>query len=107
MTISQMKDEVKGTYKSAVSTGGASTTGSLQGYVDGDLISFVGFARRDQGPQVSNSECVGMPSEKLRMLRCARTVFRLGSPRNIFREVILKGCTRDVPIFHGFVSFAP
>lgn len=41
MTISQAKDEVKGTYKSAVSTGGTSTTGSLQGYVDGDLISFV------------------------------------------------------------------
>jgi len=41
MTISQTKDALRGTYKSAVSTGGTPTTGSLQGYVDGDLISFV------------------------------------------------------------------
>jgi hypothetical protein len=41
MTISQTNDEVKGSYKSPVSTGGIPATGSLQGYVDGHLISFV------------------------------------------------------------------
>lgn len=41
MTISQAKDVVNGTYKSAVSTGGTPATGTLVGYVDGDLISFI------------------------------------------------------------------
>lgn len=40
MTLSQTKDVLAGTYKSAVSAGGTPTTGSLQGYVDGDLIAF-------------------------------------------------------------------
>jgi hypothetical protein len=41
MTISQTNDVVQGTYQSAVSSGGSQTSGSLLGYVDGDLISFV------------------------------------------------------------------
>jgi len=32
---------LSGTYESAVSSGNTTTTGDLQGYVDGDLISFV------------------------------------------------------------------
>jgi len=32
---------LSGTYESAVSAGGNKTVGDLQGYVDGDLISFV------------------------------------------------------------------
>jgi hypothetical protein len=41
MTISQANDVVHGTYQSAVSSGGGQTSGSLLGYVDGDLVSFV------------------------------------------------------------------
>jgi hypothetical protein len=41
MTVSQTNDVITGIYKSAVSLGGSQTTGSLLGYVDGDLISFV------------------------------------------------------------------
>ena len=41
MVLVQTNDVLSGTYESAVSGGGGSTTGDLQGYVDGDLISFV------------------------------------------------------------------
>jgi hypothetical protein len=37
----QTNDILTGTYESAVSSGGGTTVGDLQGYVDGDLISFV------------------------------------------------------------------
>src|SRR4051794_19174349 len=41
MTLVQTGDTLSGEYQSAVSGGGSSTTGALQGYVDGDLISFI------------------------------------------------------------------
>ena len=41
VTINQVGAVLSGTYESAVSAGSASTVGDLQGYVDGDLISFV------------------------------------------------------------------
>lgn len=41
MTIKQDRDVLTGEYTSAVSSTGGTTRGDLQGYVDGDLISFV------------------------------------------------------------------
>ena len=41
MVLVQTNDLLSGTYESAVSGGGGSTTGDLQGYVDGDLISVI------------------------------------------------------------------
>ena len=41
VTIAQVDDKLTGVYKSKVSGGGTATTGDLQGYADGDLISFV------------------------------------------------------------------
>jgi Avidin family len=41
VVLTQTNDKLAGTYKSAVSGGGTSTTGDLQGYVDGDLIAFI------------------------------------------------------------------
>jgi hypothetical protein len=41
MELTQNADRLSGTYTSAVSGGGGSTIGDLQGYVDGDLISFI------------------------------------------------------------------
>ena len=41
MDLTQNADRLSGTYTSAVSGGGGSTIGDLQGYVDGDLISFI------------------------------------------------------------------
>lgn len=41
MVLTQANDVLSGTYQSAVSGGGGSTTGDLQGYVDGDLISVI------------------------------------------------------------------
>lgn len=41
VVLLQRDNVLSGTYESAVSSGGAKTTGDLQGYVDGDLISFV------------------------------------------------------------------
>jgi hypothetical protein len=41
MTLTQTNDLLSGTYESAVSGGGGTTTGDLQGYVDGDLISVI------------------------------------------------------------------
>ncbi|AOJ03128.1 MULTISPECIES: avidin/streptavidin family protein [Burkholderia] len=41
MQIEQSGDSVTGTYRSAVSEKGGSTSGDLIGYVDGDLIAFV------------------------------------------------------------------
>ncbi len=41
MTIEQSDSVLKGIYESAVSSLGTTTKGSLLGYVDGDLISFV------------------------------------------------------------------
>ena len=41
VVLVQANDMLTGTYESAVSGGGTTTTGDLQGYVDGDLISFV------------------------------------------------------------------
>jgi hypothetical protein len=41
MTLTQSGDKLSGTYESAVSSGGGKTIGDLQGYADGDLISFV------------------------------------------------------------------
>jgi hypothetical protein len=41
VVIAQTNGVLSGTYESAVSSGGTKTTGDLQGYVDGDLISFV------------------------------------------------------------------
>ncbi len=40
-TFVQNGDVLSGKYESAVSDNGTKTTGALQGYVDGDLISFV------------------------------------------------------------------
>ena len=40
-TLTQVNGVLSGTYESAVSAGGGKTIGDLQGYVDGDLISFV------------------------------------------------------------------
>ncbi|MBX9710083.1 MAG: avidin/streptavidin family protein [Xanthobacteraceae bacterium] len=37
----QANNVLSGTYLSAVSSDGTQTTGDLQGYIDGDLISFV------------------------------------------------------------------
>lgn len=39
--LAQNNDVLTGTYESAVSGGNTKTTGDLQGYVDGALISFV------------------------------------------------------------------
>jgi hypothetical protein len=39
--LTQVNGVLSGTYTSAVSGGGGTTVGDLQGYVDGDLISFV------------------------------------------------------------------
>jgi Avidin family len=44
----QTDDVLSGTYKSAVSSGHTTTSGDLQGYVDGDLISFVVHWRKFQ-----------------------------------------------------------
>jgi hypothetical protein len=41
VALIQTNGILTGTYESAVSSGGTKTTGDLQGYVDGDLISFV------------------------------------------------------------------
>jgi hypothetical protein len=41
VVLVQTKDKLSGTYESAVSGGGAKTTGDLLGYVDGDLIALV------------------------------------------------------------------
>jgi len=41
MQLAQQGNELTGTYKSKVSSGGGTTIGDLRGYVDGDLISFV------------------------------------------------------------------
>lgn len=41
MVLTQTNDMLSGTYESSVSGGGGSTDGDLQGYVDGDLISFI------------------------------------------------------------------
>ena len=41
MTLVQTGDTLSGEYESAVSSGGGTTVGNLQGYVDGDLIAFV------------------------------------------------------------------
>jgi hypothetical protein len=41
LDITQSGTTLTGTYESRVSGGGGSTKGDLQGYVDGDLISFV------------------------------------------------------------------
>lgn len=41
MVLVQANDEISGQYESAVSSSGTKTRGALQGYVDGDLISFV------------------------------------------------------------------
>jgi hypothetical protein len=41
MTITAQGSQVTGTYQSAVSGGGGPVTGTLQGYANGDLISFV------------------------------------------------------------------
>ncbi|HYR21497.1 MAG TPA: avidin/streptavidin family protein [Chthoniobacterales bacterium] len=41
MTISQKNDVLSGSYESAVSESGQKTTGTLQGYADGDLIAFI------------------------------------------------------------------
>jgi hypothetical protein len=39
--FTQTGDRLAGVYNSVVSGGGTATTGDVQGYVDGDLISFV------------------------------------------------------------------
>jgi hypothetical protein len=39
--IRQVNDVLDGTYTSTVSSSGAKTVGDLQGYVDGDLVSWV------------------------------------------------------------------
>jgi hypothetical protein len=44
----QTNDVLSGTYKSAVSSGHTTTSGDLQGYVDGGLISFVVHWRKFQ-----------------------------------------------------------
>lgn len=41
MHIEQQGDQLTGTYDSAVSADGTTTTGVLSGYVDGDLIAFM------------------------------------------------------------------
>ena len=41
MSIVQTNDKLTGTYESAVSGGSGTTIGDLQGYADGDLISFI------------------------------------------------------------------
>lgn len=41
MTLSQSGDKLTGKYTSKVSATDSTTSGPLQGYVDGDLISFV------------------------------------------------------------------
>jgi hypothetical protein len=41
MTLIQAGDTLSGEYESAVSSGGNTTIGDLQGYADGDLIAFV------------------------------------------------------------------
>lgn len=41
MVLVQANETLSGTYESAVSSGGGKTVGDLQGYVDGDLISFI------------------------------------------------------------------
>ncbi len=41
MVLVQTGDIISGQYESSVSSAGTKTTGTLQGYVDGDLISFV------------------------------------------------------------------
>jgi hypothetical protein len=41
MTLIQTGDTLSGQYESAVSSGGTTTIGDLQGYADGDLIAFV------------------------------------------------------------------
>jgi hypothetical protein len=41
MALTQTNDIISGVYESSVSSGGGTATGDLQGYVDGDLISFV------------------------------------------------------------------
>ena len=41
MTLVQTGDTLSGEYESAVSSGGTTTGGDLQGYVDGDLIAFI------------------------------------------------------------------
>jgi len=41
VVLAQTGDKLIGTYTSAVSSGGSTTLGDLQGYVDGDLISFI------------------------------------------------------------------
>jgi len=49
VTFKQTGAILSGTYESAVSAGGSKTVGDLQGYVDGDLISFVVHWRDFQG----------------------------------------------------------
>lgn len=41
MTLVQTGDTLSGEYESAVSSGGSTTIGDLQGYADGDLIAFI------------------------------------------------------------------
>lgn len=41
MRLTQQGGSLSGTYESAVSGGGGTTTGDLLGYIDGNLISFV------------------------------------------------------------------
>ena len=41
VAFQQTNDVLTGTYESTVSSTGMTTTGSVQGYVDGDLISFI------------------------------------------------------------------
>lgn len=41
MTLAQTGDTLSGQYESAVSSGSTTTVGDLQGYVDGDLVSFI------------------------------------------------------------------
>lgn len=41
MTLTQKGQAIAGTYTSQKSAGGGKTIGDLQGYVDGDLVSFV------------------------------------------------------------------
>ncbi len=41
VVLVQTNGRLTGTYESAVSSGGTKTTGDLQGFVDGDLISFI------------------------------------------------------------------
>lgn len=41
MNLTQVDDVLTGVYESAVSGGGGTTKGDIQGYVDGTLISFI------------------------------------------------------------------